>query len=68
MPSTLFILSKDKVYKDIEAEILPKIKDILRTKPSLCIKQFFDSKSRLSLRNFLKKIITFKRNDSIHLC
>ena len=33
--STLFILSKDKVYKDIEAEILPKIKDILRTKPSL---------------------------------
>jgi len=32
---TLFILSKDKVYKDIEAEILPKIKDILRIKPSL---------------------------------
>ena len=32
---TLFILSKDKVYKDIEAEIWPKIKDILRTKPSL---------------------------------
>ena len=30
-----FLLSKDKVYKDIEAEILPKIKDILRTKPSL---------------------------------
>ena len=33
--NTLFLLSKDKVYKDIEAEILPKIKDILRTKPSL---------------------------------
>ena len=33
--STLFLLSKDKVYKDIEAEILPKIKDILRTNPSL---------------------------------
>ena len=33
--ATLFILSKDKVYKDIEAEILPKIKDVLRTKPSL---------------------------------
>ena len=33
--TTLFILSKDKVYKDIEAEILLKIKDILRTKPSL---------------------------------
>ena len=32
---TLFFLSKDKIYKDIEAEILPKIKDILRTKPSL---------------------------------
>ena len=32
---TLFFLSKDKVYKDIEAEIWPKIKDILRTKPSL---------------------------------
>ena len=31
---TLF-LSKDKVYKDIEAEILLKIKNILRTKPSL---------------------------------
>ena len=31
----LFFLSKDKVYKDIEAEILPKVKDILRTKPSL---------------------------------
>ena len=25
--TTLFILSKDKVYKDIEAEILPKFKD-----------------------------------------
>ena len=24
---TLFLLSKDKVYKDIKAEILPKIKD-----------------------------------------
>ena len=33
--TALFILSKDKVYKDIEAEILLKIKDILRTKPSL---------------------------------
>ena len=32
--ATLFILSKDKVYKDIEAEILPKIKDILKTKTS----------------------------------
>ena len=28
---TLFFFSKDKVYEDIEAEILPKIKDILRT-------------------------------------
>ena len=37
--TTLFILSKDKVYKDIEAEILPKIKDILRTKPSLRFKK-----------------------------
>ena len=36
---TLFLLSKDKVYKDIEAEILPKIKDILRTKPSLRFKK-----------------------------
>ena len=42
---TLFILSKDKVYKDIEAEILLKIKDILRTKPSL---------------RFAKKIFSFK--------
>ena len=35
LATTLIILSKDKVYKDIKAEILPKIKDILRTKPSL---------------------------------
>ena len=41
-------LSKDKVYKDIEAEILPKIKDILRTKPSLRFEKnfFIDSKSK----------------------
>ena len=59
-------MSKDKVYKDIEAEILPKIKDILRTKPSLRFaKKNFHSKFRLSLRNFLKKITTFKRNDSL---
>ena len=35
MSFTLFILSKDKVYKDVDAEIEPKIKDILRTRLSL---------------------------------
>ena len=36
---TLFLLSKDKVYKDIEAEILPKFKDILRITLSLIFKK-----------------------------
>ena len=64
---TLFILSKDKVYKDIEAEILPKIKDILRTKPSLRFKKKnLYSKFRLSLHNFLKEITMFKGNNNIY--
>ena len=35
---TLFLLSKDKVYKDIEAEILPKMKD--KAQPQICKKNF----------------------------
>ena len=58
MANTLFILSKDKVYKDIEAEILPKIKDILRTKPSFRFEKkiFLDLQFRLILRKFKKKL------------
>ena len=59
---TLFILSKDKVYKDIEAEILPKIKDILRTKPSLRFaKKKFSFKIRLSSRNFTQLYATLRK-------
>ena len=51
---TLFILSKDKVYKDIEAEILPKIKDILRTEPSL---RFIEKKFHLQFKIVFMQIL-----------
>ena len=61
---TLFLLSKDKVYKDTGAEILPKIKDILRTKPNVGGNYFILRK----LQHFLfNDIISLFQSSNYHI-